>query len=1062
MRSPERRYTTLWLSCLLVGIIGGSAWAGVSGEIAGVRFDPANKQITIDSKGKVGKHFARVMARPNRLVMDFENTSVGKVPATIGIGAADIKEIRLGKTKSRARLVVDFQDRPVPPFHVRRADNQMLVVFGAAASAADLAVEEEHGPQGIQNSASALDPKAVPAVAPTQGQAPAQRVVQAPTNPQLPLARVSAGSPAKGTAAGEQTAKKMNGWTVGTWGGPASTPAAQGAHVRGVTMAQNMEMNGPPAALPNRGRGGAAPAPPAARQSIPATVSQGNSGPGPGLPREVRPPVTPPTPDPRLLVQEITELKFIQVGHNSRLIIRGGDHLDYRLAKDSPTKLRIDLINAEIPKLHQKPLRTDLFSTSVEMIVPGSQTIFVQLKDAVTYQVEKEKGVLMIDFPPPRFVLSADQKKSGGLTRPQPGADLGARDTAQQAQALRREEMQLFRQQEIEKQNEVRRHYIEMLQKQQEEFEKQRTELLRRYRVTPEPEAFSKKVSMDFQGISLKNAFRLLAEQAGMNIIVDEKVTGSTTLRLFQVPLGQVIDTILNSNGLDREMVGNVMRVGPKKDIADLKKERAEEYQKRMDELSKRIADVGNQIRDKDKEIKTANEELKKFTDLKQEETPVPPEEVRTEEIGEAGCDKILGKDVCFFYARIKLVYADPDQIRKTLDCMFNMKCGQVAGGVASPSTPPTLEQRATQVDERGFIGEAREERMRTERAELRRQETLNVQKEFAATAEQQLRGQRQALAAGETPFLAELIKHTILWADKDYNSLFIRDTQDRLQQMKKVILSLDIPVPQVSIESRIVQVARGWGRGLGIVWGGRNNQVGPYTDARTGYWGVAGIAPGAATPTGAATLGNNIPSQFAVNLPATIAGGTPLGLATQFGMLAATGAGALTELDLRLTLGEASNLVNTISRPKVQVLNKKKASIKLGKQIPYLTTSALGTQTQLINADLLLDVTPEIFADGRILMQIKVTNNTPDSPGANPTITTREAQTIMTVKDGQTAVIGGILTSSDTSSRQGWPGLMNVPVINLLFSNKSKDTSLNELMVFLTPTIVKRPPSAS
>jgi len=116
--------------------------------------------------------------------------------------------------------------------------------------------------------------------------------------------------------------------------------------------------------------------------------------------REVRPPVTPPTPDPRLVVQEVTELKFIQVGHNARLVVRAGDHLDYRMTRVSPTKVRLDLVNAEIPKAHQKPLKTDEFSTSVEMIVPGSQTIFIQLKDAVPYQVQKKKGVLMVDFPP--------------------------------------------------------------------------------------------------------------------------------------------------------------------------------------------------------------------------------------------------------------------------------------------------------------------------------------------------------------------------------------------------------------------------------------------------------------------------------------------------------------------------------------------------------------------------------------------------------------------------------------------------------------------------------------
>src|SRR5208283_3055178 len=173
--------------------------------------------------------------------------------------------------------------------------------------------------------------------------------------------------------------------------------------------------------------------------------------------------VTPPTPDPRLVVQEITELKFIQVGHNARLVVRGGDNLDYRLNKVSPTKARLDLINAEIPKAYQKPLKTDLFSTSVEMIVPGSQTIFIQLKDSVPHQMEKKKGVLMIDFPPPRFQMTADQKAAA-----KPG-DTAGREAFQQAGETRREAVRVMKEEEILKANENRRKALENLQKQQED-----------------------------------------------------------------------------------------------------------------------------------------------------------------------------------------------------------------------------------------------------------------------------------------------------------------------------------------------------------------------------------------------------------------------------------------------------------------------------------------------------------------------------------------------------------------------------------------------------------------
>src|SRR5208283_5672384 len=157
--------------------------------------------------------------------------------------------------------------------------------------------------------------------------------------------------------------------------------------------------------------------------------------------------------------------------------------------------------------------------------------------------------------------MTADQK---GAAKP---GDRAGREAFQQAGETRREAVRVMKEEEILKANEVRRRTVENLQKQQEDFDKQRSELMKQYRITPDPAIFKKPVTMDFQGISLRNAFRLLAEQAGINIIVDDKVTGSTTLRLFQVPLGQVIDTIMNTQELDREMVGNVMRVGKREDI---------------------------------------------------------------------------------------------------------------------------------------------------------------------------------------------------------------------------------------------------------------------------------------------------------------------------------------------------------------------------------------------------------------------------------------------------------------------------------------------------------------
>lgn len=781
--------------------------------------------------------------------------------------------------------------------------------------------------------------------------------------------------------------------------------------------------------------------------------------------REVRPPVTPPTPDPRLLVQEITELRFIQVGHNARLEIRGGDQLDYRLNKVSPTKVRLDLINAEIPKVHQKPLRTDLFSTSVEMIVPGSQTIFIQLKDAVPYQVHKQKGVLMVDFPPPRFTAERAGTREGG------GGGEASR---------------IIQEEQIRKQIEQRNQSIERLQTNQEQLQKQRMEVLRSFQITPDPEIFNKPVTMDFQGISLRNAFRLLAEQAGVNIIVGSGVTGTTTLRLFDVPLGQVIDTILNTHGLDRVMVGNVMRVGKTDEITKFKEERNKEYTQRIAEVDKRIDAIRKEIQEYQSEIE------KKLNDLKAlQETPV--DETKSEEIGEAGCIDVEGERICFQYATVRLTYVRPSQMLPTLRCLFRLDC---PGGIGITAVQQEVSelQRVEDIQAGGQLGR---QVYRSDLAEqgfapgspgaIARMQTydrVQSDRERAAAASATATGitDRAALGAervarvtipfGEDPKLAKILAYSILWANDRDRMIFMKDTPERIAQMKKLIYTLDVPTPQVLIESRIVRATRDWSRGIGILWGGRNNQNGPYTNAgqpqtasvynRQGYWGTNGLTGTANTVTGRDTTGNDVPSQFVVNLPTSVANVTNLvGMGLSFGFVAGE---LITELDARIQLGESTGKTKVISRPKVQVLDGQAAIIRNGLSIPYQTVSADGTQTQMISADLALNVTPTIYSDGRIRMNLRVTNNEPEvvAGASAPAIRTREASTFLIVKDGETAVIGGILINNDANRRSGMPGLMNIPPLSYLFSNKAVTRSVEEILVFITPTIIRRPPPAS
>jgi type IV pilus assembly protein PilQ len=1029
MRSPEKRYKSLWLSCLLIAVVCSCAGAD-PGELTGIEVNEEGRTLVIATKGTAGKHLARVIGNPNRLIMDFEGTSLGQVQRKVSVNKRDIHEIRIGTQKSNARIVVDFQDRPVPPFTVRREQDKVLVAFGTSLSAelggAKPARDKEDSPKGM----TPLDPKFVPAAAKPIGAE--AKETPASQEKSVRVAVKPPDSPEGGAKFGELR--------------QAAATNIRPPEVNSIgKLSQNMERQiAPPPMLKESD----------VRTDVPATAAgTGRTTGGPQMVKEVRPPVTPPTPDPRLLVQEITELKFIQVGHNARLMIMGGDHLDYRLNKISPTKVRLDLVNAEIPKVHQKPLRTDLFSTSVEMIIPGTQNIFIQLKDAVPYQVEKKKGVLMVDFPPPRFVMTPDQKGAKG-------PDVGKQQAVSQARESRREAMRIIREEQILKDNEARRRTLDSLQKQIDELQKQRTEILKKQQVTPDPEIFNKPITMDFQGISLKNAFRLLAEQAGINIIVGDEVTGTTTLRLFQVPLGQVVDTILNTHKLDREMVGNVMRVGKREEMSKLKTEKVAQASKDLADLDNRIAAIRQDVQKRREEMNKA------LADLEQKDTgEIPVEEVNTEEFGEAGCIDIEGETVCFYYALTKLVYQKPSDIIRTLNCVFNLKCGDAGpqpGSVAAlqQDREEKMKPFLKQIEDQGRSLYGREGRELMERASrmISERQTAEAQARTAEALQRPRIGTAASGAAPMDPRLSQIIVNSMMWADDTNRTIFIKDTAERLAQIKKMIYSMDKPLPQVLIESRVVVASKGWSRGLGITWGGRNAQSGPLTNNRKSFWGVSGGGAAAASPTTGTAFppqpeGTPATSAMAVNLPVAAGQGA---LDLQFGFLSGN---YVTELNSIINIGELNRQAKTISRPKVQVLDGKEAKITIGSNIAYPGLF----EVTWVKAALELTVKPLIYADGRVQMDIKITD---DAPGAVlngfTSIDTRAANTVMIVKDGDTAVIGGINRTISSSTREGWPGLMNVPVINYLFSNRAKDKSGDDLLVFITPTIVKRPPLAS
>jgi type IV pilus assembly protein PilQ len=277
-------------------------------------------------------------------------------------------------------------------------------------------------------------------------------------------------------------------------------------------------------------------------------------------------------------------------------------------------------------------------------------------------------------------------------------------------------------------------------------------------------------------------------------------------------------------------------------------------------------------------------------------------------------------------------------------------------------------------------------------------------------------------------------------------NALIVRDTESKVGVMKQLIDGLDLEVPQVQIEARIVQADTTYSRSLGVQWGVQNVNL-------LSGGAVANFKSGTTGAFGAQT------SNFLVNLPATVGGLTST---PGVGFTIGKTDGAL--LDMRLSAGELLGLSKVIAAPKVTTLDKREAKISQGESIPFQTTSLQGTQTTFVDANLELNVTPQITSRDpketgkQIMMKVRATRNAVGarSNPAGPSIDRREANTQVLIRDGETMVVGGVFIDQQTNSVIGIPYLSRIPVLGWLFKSKSEAVAKQELLIFLTPSIVK------
>jgi len=271
---------------------------------------------------------------------------------------------------------------------------------------------------------------------------------------------------------------------------------------------------------------------------------------------------------------------------------------------------------------------------------------------------------------------------------------------------------------------------------------------------------------------------------------------------------------------------------------------------------------------------------------------------------------------------------------------------------------------------------------------------------------------------------------------DERTNTLIIKDTQDAINSVKRLITTIDKPAQQVLIEARIVEASDNFQRDIGISWGGSFNDT-----PNIGFPSSVGVQ--------GAAVGTKL-----VDLPAAAGAGAGGAIGVTLGSIS-----NVLNLDLELSAAEADDKIKIVSNPRVLTTNLKTAVIDQGTDIPFTSVSQNGTNVQFRKATLGLEVTPQITADKRVILQIVVSKDSPTSTAVgtdqNVLISTKRVETEVFMDNGETIVIGGIYTRDRTTNNKGVPGLSKIPVLGWLFKKNKKTDNRSELLVFMTPTVI-------
>ncbi|MEW5881079.1 MAG: type IV pilus secretin PilQ [Pseudomonadota bacterium] len=297
------------------------------------------------------------------------------------------------------------------------------------------------------------------------------------------------------------------------------------------------------------------------------------------------------------------------------------------------------------------------------------------------------------------------------------------------------------------------------------------------------------------------------------------------------------------------------------------------------------------------------------------------------------------------------------------------------------------------------------------------------------------------------------LSKRGSVVVDPRTNQLFVQDTAARLEEVRRLLGRIDIPVPQVLIEARIVEADDKFSQNLGVRFGFARITNGEWINAGAGSTFTTGTGTGAGGANTISIGNRSVTNPNFVNLPAGTIGGFQPGT---FGLTLFNS--SVTRLvNLEISALEADGRGKIVSSPRVITADKVKAIIEQGTEIPYQqATSSGATSISFRKAVLKLEVTPQITPEGAIFLDVKVNKDSRGQDTASgPAIDTKNVQTQVLVENGGTVVLGGIYEQIERSTVTKVPLLGDIPVLGNLFKNRQRVNDRTELMIFITPRVV-------